>query len=238
MTKHAKMDSKYFAERKILAEKYGIDWSLVDAWPLYAGLGNIGRSLAVADLVKELIDVPGDIAEFGSWRGANLVWMTKLLKLFDPYGNKLVHCFESFEGLSTFVEEDGEGEEINSGRYAGNYDVLMDFIDLYELNDDIRIHKGLIQDTLPILVEKETALSFSMLFCDTDLYEPTKLMLELLHDRLVKGGIVVFDEWNTDMWRGEGKAANEFMKQYSDCYEMRNVKYARQPTMILKKIKM
>jgi hypothetical protein len=47
----------------------------------------------------------------------------------------------------------------------------------------------------------------------------------------------VFDEWNDEVYQGEGMAANEFLEEFGDCYEVRSVRLARQPTLSLKKIK-
>lgn len=55
--------------------------------------------MAIADILRETLDVPGHVAEFGSWRGANLMLITKLPRIYDPHGSKQVHCFESFAGL-------------------------------------------------------------------------------------------------------------------------------------------
>ncbi|MGB0683997.1 MAG: TylF/MycF/NovP-related O-methyltransferase [Magnetovibrionaceae bacterium] len=230
-------DKKYLAERKELSAKYGERelWSVIDHWPLYVGIANLGRFMAIADLFKEVSTVPGHVAEFGSWRGANLMYMAKLLKLYDPHGEKLVHCFESFEGLSTFVAQD-ETSNSTEGAYKGSYEELIDLIRLYDLQDDIVIHKGLIQDTLVPLLDSQKAMTFSFVYCDTDLYEPTKLILDSLHDRLAQGGLFVFDQWNDERWPGEGLAANEFLKEHKGEYEMLHIPAARQPTLAIRKI--
>ena len=127
--------------------------------------------------------------------------------------------------------------DASRGGYAGSFDELSEMIALYELQDDIVLHKGLIQDTLsPVLSENE-GLTFSFIYCDTDLFEPTKIILESLHKRLAKGGLFVFDQWNDARWPGEGVAANEFMVEYGEFYETRHVPHARQPTMVLKRIR-
>lgn len=236
--KFKKQDEAYLSKRKDLAEK--IDkpwlWEHIDHWPLYVGKANLGRFMAISEIVKQSLSVPGHIAEFGSWKGANLMFMAKLLNLWDPHGNKIVHCFDSFEGLTTFTNQDGSSDS-QKGEYAGQLDELRQLIELYELQDNIDIHVGLIQDTLPKIIEEQPQLSFSLVYCDTDLYEPTKLILSELHKRLMPGGFFVFDQWNDSRWQGEGSAVNEFIQELGDVYEPIHVQGARQPNLILKKIK-
>lgn len=236
--KFAKTDEKYLTTRRKISEEYGPRemWSLIDQWPLYCGVANLGRSIAISDLLRSTLSVPGHVAEFGSWRGANVMLLAKLLKILDPHCSKLVHCFDSFEGLQTFVPEDGDAKS-EQGTYKGNLAELKDMIALCELDDDIIIHQGLIQNTLPKMLDADAGVTFSFVYCDTDLFEPTEIILNALHERLAKGGLFVFDEWNDSRWPGEGAAANAFMSAHSDNYEMVHVQGARQPTMVLRKVR-
>ena len=45
------------------------------------------------------------------------------------------------------------------------------------------------------------------------------------------------DEWNYDQWPGESLAVREFLETNGDSYEMISVRNARQPSLVLKKIK-
>jgi SAM-dependent methyltransferase len=234
--KFKKEDTNYLTERKRLSEKYGQRelWSVMDHWPLYCGTGNMNRFLSIYEIVKSVKDVPGHFAEFGCWRGANLVFLAKLLKIIEPQGNKIVHGFESFDGLSEFNEKDFEAIK-QQGKYKGSEQELRDFISLYNLQDDIVIHKGKIEETLPEFTKTDQAASFSLVYCDTDLYESSKLITEQLHQRLSKGGLFVFDEWNYSNWPGESIAVREFLSIYGDSYDMINNTNARQPSLIMKK---
>jgi len=236
--KFASEDRRYIDQRKEYSTNAGKReiWTTVDHWPLYVGISNLARYMAIGDLLRSTYGVPGHVAEFGSWRGSNLMFMAKMLKIHDHMGSKVVHCFDSFEGLTTFVKEDGEADS-SQGAYAGSYEELEAMIELYQLQDNIEIHKGLIQETLLPLLDKNPALTFSFVYCDTDLFEPTKIILESLHTRLAKGGVFVFDEWNDARWPGEGIAANEFMKRFGDYYEMVHVPNTRQPSMAIRKIR-
>jgi hypothetical protein len=233
--KFATADRRYLKSRKAYSEKTGMRelWSVADHWPLYVGLANLGRALAVVDLLRSITNVPGHVAEFGSWRGANLMLMAKLLRLCDPHGPKQVHCFDSWEGLTTFAPQDGV--QNSQAAYKGSLDELREMISLYELDDEIVIHEGLIQDTLAPLLQARADLSFSLVYCDTDLYEPTKLILDGVHTRLSDGGLFVFDQWNTEKWPGETVAVREFLDRHGHDYEQKAISGARHPTLALKK---
>lgn len=236
--KFEKEDKNYLENRKILSDKYGNRelWSVIDHWPLYTGGSNLARVMAISDLLRSTLDVPGHVAEFGSWRGANLMLMTKLLQIMDPISAKVVYGFEGFEGLSDFDEKDIKAS-VQSGTYKGSYDELIDFIDLYNLQDNIEIVKGNILSTLPEILEGDQGLSFSLVYCDTDLHATTKLILESLHERLSVNGLFILDEWNYKDWPGESIAAREFLADHKGEYEMLHVRNTRQPSLVLKKIK-
>ncbi len=229
-------DKAYLQNRKTLEGELGIElWNIVDHWPLYCGIANLARNVAIIDLVRSTLDVPGHIAEFGCWRGANLMLLAKLMEIFDPHSLKEIHGFDSFQGLTTFATEDKDAAE-EEGRYKGDLKGLQALIDLYELQDTIQIHKGLIGNTLPEFLERRPEATFSLVYCDTDLYEPTRDILTMLHERLSKGGIFVFDEWNIEKWPGETVAAREFIATHSDHYVQEHVRGTRQPNFVLRKM--
>ena len=237
--KFTETDKEYFLKRKSFSEKYGTRelWNVIDHWPLYCGIQNLARNIVISDYLRSTLDVPGHVAEFGSWRGSNVLFMAKLLRIFDPMGSKTVHCFESFEGLDKFGKEDTDGsKKLVEGKYKGSYEELIDVISLYHLNDEIEIHKGRIEDTLPETLTKNKSLTFSLVYSDVDLYEPTRIIIESLSDRLSKGGLFIFDEWNDERWQGETHAVNEFLKDHSSQYQVQHIKHARQPSLVLKKI--
>jgi len=235
--KFKSIDNKYLTQRNEFSSrmKKREFWSIIDHWPLYVGTSNLARFMAISDLLRSTLDVPGHVAEFGSWRGANLLFMAKLLRIYDPHGSKQVHCYESFEGLETFSGQDGAAGETEQGTYRGNLEELMKMINLGELEDDIVVHKGDISTTLPDAL-KDKGLSYSFAYCDTDLYEPTRIILDQLHPRLAIGGLIVFDQWNYEKWPGESVAVREFLEREDVSYEMLSVRNARQPSLALRKI--
>jgi len=236
--KGAAADRVYLDARKSFSENVGQRelFSVIDHWPLYVGTKNLCRFLAIYEIVKAQLDIPGDIAEFGSWRGANLLFMTKVMYFLDPHGAKRIHCFDNFAGLPEFSKEDGP-EQGRVGHYRGSLDELTAAIELSGFTDTIDIHEGLIEDTLKDHLDKDQGSTFSLMYFDADLYEPAVSVLSLGHERLAKGGVFVFDEWNTADWPGEGLAVREFMQEHADHYAVEHIKGTRQPSLVLRKLK-
>jgi hypothetical protein len=230
-------DKQYKESREVFSNESGKRelWSVIDHWPLYVGVSNLARFVAISDIVRETLNVPGDIAEFGMWRGATTMLMAKLLKLWDSNGPKVIHGFDSFQGLTEFSDPDADAVKM-AHAYKGNYAEIVDMIRLYELDGSIKIHKGLIEETLPAFLDGNKAQSFSLVYCDTDLYQSTKLILDYVHPRIVAGGLIIFDEWNMATYPGEGVAANEFLSKNGAFYKPRAIPGVRQPTLILERL--
>ena len=100
----------------------------------------------------------------------------------------------------------------NKGKYKGDYEHLLEIVDLFEFNEKIELVKGNILETLPNYIEDNNPF-FSLIYVDTDLYKTTDVILRSLHERLLIGGSFVFDEWNFKDYPGESSAVNEFCKE-------------------------
>lgn len=124
-----------------------------------------------------------------------------------------------FEGLSEFSAEDGRGAEL-AGKYKGSLEELLEVVDLYEMSNEIEIHRGLIEQTLPELLDRRPELTFSFVYRDTDLYTSTAQILALVPQRMAPGAVLAFDEWNTEAWPGEGLAVNEFREQKPESFDV------------------
>ncbi len=229
--------SEFLTKRKNLSDSLGHQeiYCVVDHWPLYVGTKTLARTVEILDVFRSTLDVPGDIAEFGSHRGSNLIYLAKLAQIYGVIDQKRLHCFESFEGLTNFKEQDGV-QDGNQGRYRGNLDVLNEVIALFNLQDRIVIHQGFIENTLPPFLKANPDRKFSFLYYDADLYEPCKVVLECLKDKLSVGGVFVFDEYGLEEWPGETKAVDEFL-QTTDAFKVEKPAITKRPGLVLRKIK-
>jgi predicted O-methyltransferase YrrM len=125
----------------------------------------------------------GYILEFGVFQGASTNFFSKCLQ---KNGDKrILYGFDSFEGLS----EDWSGTNL-----------LKETFDLKgvmpKVNNNVKLIKGWIDDTLPVFVEKNINKGDKVAFMhiDMDTYTPTKVIFENMVDHIKEGTIIVFDE--------------------------------------------
>ena len=150
-----------------------------------------------------------------------------MLETFCPGDRyRLVYGFDHFEGLVHFAETDGPLDEERRERslgakymhaYCSSADAMRKLAALH--NDDnllpgiARCHlvEGDVMKTIPRFAEENPGIRISLLHLDADLYAPTKVALECLYPLILKGGIVVLDEYGCRAWPGESEAADCFL---------------------------
>jgi hypothetical protein len=218
-------------KKKLKKKKF---FEIVDHWALYAGIKNLAKFLFLFDEIKKTFNLKGDIAELGSWKGTNVVFFAKILKIYSKI-KKRVYCFDSFDGIKTFVEKDGKNINKYFGTYKGDLNELNEVIKLYNLERVLKIQKGLIQKTVPLFFKKNPKKLFSLVYYDADLYEPAKVMLDYFSSRMVKNGVIMFDEWNKKDFQGETMAVNEFLKKNKN-FKKIIPKNTDQPSLVIKRI--
>jgi predicted O-methyltransferase YrrM len=146
----------------------------------------------------------GEIIEVGVFQGVSVNWIGDHLKSKkDP---RLVHGFDSFEGL----EEDWSGEGLASG-YFQQGGILP------KVRDNVRLHKGWVQDTLGPFYAEKNKPPIALIHIDTDTYTPARHILEISKPLLTEGTIIVFDELvGYPNWRShEFKALQETLDRKS-----------------------
>lgn len=229
--------SNYLAQRVLLVDhlsKLG-PWECVDHWPLFAGQRNIFRFIHNLSLLDTIIHVPGDLIEVGCWRGSNTMLFAKALD-FKYQSSKKIVVFDSFEGLQNFSASDEiSNEGLEKSNYRGNFDLMNDVANLYNLSDKIEFYIGDAELTIPEFSSEQSWRRFSLIYFDADLYDACKVSLECLWEMLSIGGLFVFDEWNMRRFPGESNAVNNFFKSRSD-YEMQQPILTDAPSLIVKKI--
>ena len=202
---------------------------VVDHFALYARPDYIRRFLMRYELFKFVQNVHGSIIECGLRSGVGLLQWFHISKILEPLARmRIIYGFDTFTGFPSVSPLDPKAEV--GGQNSGNvYAHLLDCINVQHLFDTmlqpshpamfplVPEHTwkqvipiaGDFMETGPKFLEAHPELVVSLLYLDFDIYEPTKLALDLFLPRMPKGSVIVFDELNHPSWPGETVAVQE-----------------------------
>jgi len=190
------------------------------------------KLLARAEFVRMISDIPGDIADFGTFKGISTLQFANFLDIFQPNSISRVVSFDTFDSYFPRVLAN---EKPNADRHMAElyeetaYNQLTQAIDSLNLKNRIEIVKGDIFNTLPTYLDRNPGFRISILHCDIDVYEGTKKILELCWPRLVPNGVVIFDQYAIGGW-GESNAADEFFLTLPKKPILRRLNFASTPS--------
>lgn len=193
---------------------------LIQNFGLFAGDKSFYKLFKCFEILNEIKDIRGAIIEFGVWNGNNLISIKKILDYLKI--KKVLIGYDNFQGMKRLGKKNS---------FIGDLDLLKYIIKFFRL-DKIKIIKDDIMSLKKNLIKIP---KLSLIYIDCDIYITTKKILELLPQKLNKGGLIVFDE--AMFKRGEGKAANEYFKKNKKIYKRIFLKNNYQPDLIFKKIK-
>ncbi len=185
------------------------DYAAVAQYTLAGPERTVSLMRAVRYLVKN--DIAGDVVECGVWKGGSMMAVARtLLRLKATRRLWLYDTFEGFSpptaadvstcGLS--AQKDFESDYFRVGVEAVRQAVLGTGYDA----SLVQFVKGKVEDTIPGQAPEQIAL----LRLDTDWYESTRHELEHLFPRLVRGGVLIVDDYGH--WQGARKATDEYLE--------------------------
>ena len=196
----------------------------VKLFPVLARRQWLKRFLAHVELFRKTMDVPGDIAELGVFRGLGLMTWANLLEAYCIGDRtKTVYGFDNWKGFQGLSPEDGQEirvadvQKVTGGFSPEKYfEELKKAIDIFDADRFIpwkarvKLVVGNIEETVPEFIKENPGVRFSLVHFDVDLYKPTRVALECLWPILSRGGVALFDEYSIPNWPGETRAVDEF----------------------------
>lgn len=179
------------------------------------------------ELYLKIFNLPGDILEFGVFKGAGMALWLKLKNMYEPNSNTKIIGFDIFS------------ENITIDNLTGNNKILMQSVlsrvDKNDLNietinsklkeisdsDNFLLIKGDASYTSKEFTEKNVGARIKLLYMDMDLDKPTFDTLMNLWDNIVVNGIIVLDEYGYHCW-DESRGVDRFLKTIRGKYTLTN----------------
>lgn len=201
---------------------------------LSCGTTRISKIIAHYELYKMTLNLPGAIVECGVFKGASLIRFAVFRELFQNQFSKKIIAFDTF---GKFPEADFADDKKPRQKFvdeAGDESIskeqLWKVLDNKGINKSIELVEGNIIDTIPSYLEEHPELRISLLNLDTDLYEPAVTILEGLYPRIVRGGMLLLDDYG--IFPGETRAVDEYFKNMD--VKIRKLLFCMIPCYIVK----
>jgi predicted O-methyltransferase YrrM len=154
------------------------------------------ESAALLRYAAQLIKPNAPVLEFGVFKGGTLNFLASLLPGSKVYG------FDAFEGLP----ENWTGTAATKGMFSQGGK-------LPDVHDNVELVVGWFDRTLPFFFDTHDIKEIGLLHVDCDIYSSTQTIFAHLHEKIVPGTIIVFDEYfNYPNWeQHEYRAFQEYV---------------------------
>lgn len=180
---------------------------------------NLSRVLFMDFLFRKITGVQGIVMEFGTRWGQNLALFSALRGIYEPFNrHRKIVGFDTFSGFPSIGSKDGKAEMMTPGQLTvtkGYEGYLSEILDLHEKLNPLshikkfELRKGDATREVAKYLRQNPETVIALAFFDFDLYQPTKVCLELIAPRLTKGSLIAFDELNDHDAPGETLALME-----------------------------
>jgi hypothetical protein len=174
-------------------------------------------------LIQQFRFVEGCVVECGVWRGGMISAMAKVLGDKRKY-----YLFDSFEGLPSAKKIDGKSalewqKNKDSPLYFDNCRAEERYAREAMVLSGVRNYQIVRGWFSKSLLKMRFNHNIAVLRLDADWYDPTMKCLVALYDHIVRGGIIIIDDYYT--WEGCSKAVHKFLtikKGASRLYQSKN----------------
>ncbi len=194
----------------------------------------VAKFVAQYELFKISVNVPGEIAEFGVFKGVSLVRFAHFREILGISEKKSIFGFDTFgEFPDSNYEPDNERLAkfiVSAGSTSIGKDQLIKVLNKKGLDKGVHLIEGDVRDTIPEFIKNNPGVKISFLNLDVDLYEPSKAILESFWPLISEGGVLLLDDYGK--FPGETKAADDFFADKG--VAIRKLKYAASPSYIIK----
>jgi hypothetical protein len=180
------------------------------------------------ELYNKIKDLNGDMVEVGVFKGAGIALLLKLKKMYEPNSLTKVIGFDFFNKNEVLDTLTGLNKDLMTQvlTRADNEDLSLaatrERLSAYSPSDYM-----LIQGDAVLKAEEfnknNPGARIKLLILDIDVGNPTYEVLKTLWNKVVKNGIVIFDEYGFHRW-DESDGVDRFLKEIKNEYEFFDTK--------------
>ena len=208
---------------------------------LFSGDSRVfNKMMKKTELYMKVKDLAGDILEFGVFKGAGMALFLNLKKMYEPNSIMKVIGFDFFNSEALTDTLDGLNRSMMTA--------VLNRVDSNELSvENVKKRLSVFNGDTYKLIEGEAVANskqfcldnpgarIKILYMDIDLGEPTYNILKILWNKVVKEGVVIFDEYGYHKW-DESDGVDKFLKEIHGQYTFIDTKVGSPTAYIIKNV--
>jgi hypothetical protein len=203
-----------------------------------------GKLLHRFEYFLKVKDLAGDIVEVGVFKGSGVSSFMKFIEVYCPNSNKKVIGFDIFDTVEAkdILDKDGDTDKDNMivvYDRVGSDDLTLESVterlDQTKISKDkYKLIKGDVQHSIPKFLDENKGFRISLLYIDVDLDRPTYHSLKNLWERILPGGIILFDEYEYHKF-SESVGVERFLKEEGIDYDIKSTNWIAPTAFMIKK---
>ena len=168
----------------------------------------INKSFYLCKYFLHVNFLDGDILECGVLRGFSAYLIRTLENKMSMNKINGYYLIDSFEGLSEIKPEDIPTNKDLKIHKKGELKENLETVEkIFKNFENVYILKGWIPEVFKHLDENN---KYKFVHLDVDLYKPTLDSLDYIFDKVVKGGVIITDDFQSPLFPGNQKAWKEY----------------------------
>ena len=207
-------------------------WEAENIYHLKTNISRISKLIYQYEIYKKIKNVPGDILEFGVFKGISLIRLLTFRSILENSFSRRIYGFDTFKNFPS------EKSKIDKKLIKKWENEAGESISKNELNENLQLKKfenyeliqGDIKNTLPKFLKRQRNVKISLLHLDLEVYGATKLVINKLINKMSPKGIILFDDYPTV--KGATKAVDELLLDNKNL-KIKKLSYYQQPSFIV-----
>lgn len=209
-------------------------WEAENVFYQKTNISRVGKLIYQYEIYKLIKDLPGDILEFGVFKGNSLIRFLTFRSIIENDYSRKIYGFDTFKD---FPEQKRKNDKklkrdftLDAGKPKSKQSLSKILQD--KKFDNFELVEGNVLKTLNKFITKNPNLKISLLHLDMDVFNATNFVLNKLKDKVVKNGIILVDDYGTV--EGATKVVDNFLKKNKKL-ELKKMSFYKVPSFIIKR---
>lgn len=208
-------------------------WDAENIFYQKTNISRIGKLIYHYEIYKKITDLPGDILEFGVFKGSSLIRLMTFRNILENNFSRKIYGFDTFKKFPNQKRKSDKKFKLQFEKEAGNpiSKKELDILLIKKKFENYELIEGNVMKTLKKFLKNNRSIKISLLHLDMDVFNATKYVINKLQKYIVKGGIILIDDYSSV--DGATKAIDQFLKKNKKL-KIKKLSFYKVPSFIIK----